>query len=101
MDQIRVMDILVIVLSKASLKSDWVENELKIARKKEKTEGRNIICPVALDDTWRTKIEGDPLWGQLENYNILDFSRWKTKQINPQFQKLVNGIKKNYKIFYK
>ena len=101
-DQIRIMDILLIVLSKASIISDWVENELEQARKKEKKESRSIICPVALDDTWKSKIEGDQLWRQVAKYNILNFSEWENEDsFNKQFQKLVSGIKKNYTIFYK
>ncbi|MFH1931026.1 MAG: toll/interleukin-1 receptor domain-containing protein [Pseudomonadota bacterium] len=95
--QIRILDVVIIVLSKSSVESDWVENELEIARKKEKEEKREVICPVALDDSWKAKIKGDPLWRQVAKYFVLDFSG----SFDLQFKKLVNGIKKNYTIFNK
>ena len=48
---------MILVLSKESVKSDWVENELDMARAKEKAEGRAVLCPVALDDAWKSKVE--------------------------------------------
>ncbi len=93
--QLRIQDILLIVLSKKSVVSDWVESELKLARKIEKEEGRDIICPVCLDDSWKDKMD-DVLWGQLGKKLIVDFSAWKTKKFGEQFKKLLNGIMKNY-----
>ncbi len=76
---IRVNDVVLLVLSEASVQSDWVENELDMARKKEKDEGRNVLCPVALDDSWKSKAfdndsEERTLWRTLTRKNILDFS---------------------------
>ncbi len=100
-DQIRIRDILLIVLSKESINSDWVENELEQARKREILENRDIICPIAIDDSWKEKITGDPLWRQVSKYNILSFSKWEDDFFfNGQFKKLVSGIKTNYTIFY-
>jgi len=39
-----------LVLSDASVRSDRVENELDMARSKEKAEGQAVLCPVTLDD---------------------------------------------------
>jgi hypothetical protein len=99
--QIRISDIILIILSEESINSDWVENELEQARKREIKENRDIICPIALDDSWKEKIKGNPLWRKVADYNILDFSAWKTRKFNAQFQKLVSGLKKNYKVIYK
>jgi hypothetical protein len=93
---LRIQDIVIIVLSKNSIESDWVENELEMARKKEKDEGREVLCPIALDDSWKKKVEGDVLWRQLKKKNILDFSSWQTEKFNSQFKKLLDGIKINY-----
>jgi hypothetical protein len=93
---IRLNDVILLVLSESSVKSDWVENELEIARRKEKAENRDVLCPVALDDSWKTKVEGDVLWRQLAKKNILDFSAWKTKAFGTQFKKLVKGLKIHY-----
>ena len=92
---IRINDIVLLVLSEASMESDWVEHELEIARKKEKDEKRDILCPVTLDDAWKGKMN-DVLWRQVKKKNVLDFSKWKTKAFGPQFQKLLKGLKIYY-----
>ena len=70
---VRINDVVLLVLSESSVKSDWVEAELKMARKKEKEEKRDVLCPVALDDSWKTKVKDDVLWRQVEKKNILDY----------------------------
>ena len=75
---IRLHDVVVVVLSKWSVNSDWVDYELKSARKKEKDERRDVLCPVALDDSWKAKVDSDPNWGHLANKLVVDFSGWKT-----------------------
>jgi hypothetical protein len=42
-----------LILSKYSLKSDWVEHEVRTARELGKELGRHVLCPVALDDSWK------------------------------------------------
>jgi hypothetical protein len=37
------------------------------------------------------------LWRTLTQKKVLDFSRWKTKAFGPEFDKLLDGIKKWYK----
>lgn len=93
---IRVQDIVLLVLSKESVASDWVERELKSARKKEKSENRDVICPIALDDSWKAKVEDNVLWGQIEKKNVLDFSGWQSNQFDEVFEKLLRGPKTNY-----
>lgn len=93
--QLRIQDIVLVVLSKDSIESDWVESELYMARKIEKEEGRDVLCPVCLDDSWKDMMD-DVLWGQLGKKYVVDFSAWKTKKFGGQFTKLLNGIMKNY-----
>ena len=93
---IRLNDVVLLVLSESSVESDWVEHELEQARRKEKEEGRDVLCPVALDDAWKAKVDGDVLWRQLKKKNILDFSQWKTKAFEKPFAKLLKGLKINY-----
>ncbi len=88
-------DIVLLVLSEASVNSDWVEHELEMARKKEREEHRDVLCPVALDDSWKAKMN-DVLWRQVKKKNVLDFAKWKTKAFNAQFEKLVKGLKIYY-----
>jgi uncharacterized protein YjbI with pentapeptide repeats len=94
----------ILVLSKDSVQSDWVENELDIARSKEKAERRAVLCPVALDDAWDAKVKakdgpGDSnrkLWLTLLQKHVMDFSRWKTKAFEKEFEKLLDGLKLHY-----
>ena len=91
-------DIVLLVLSEESIKSDWVENELDVARRKEKEEKRDVLCPVALDESWKSKLDDvksndRQLWRTLTHKNILDFSKWKTKTFGSQFEKLLRGMK--------
>ena len=75
-----------------------------MARKKKKAERRPVLCPVALDDAWKQKVElrdgpGDPnrqLWLTLQQKLVVDFSGWKTKASDEAFQKLLRGLKTNY-----
>ncbi len=43
-----------LVLSTNSTQSDWVEHEARLARKLEKELGRDVLCPVSLDDSWKS-----------------------------------------------
>ena len=51
-DATRLNPTLLLVLSKESVKSDWVEYELRKARELEKDLKREVLCPIALDDAW-------------------------------------------------
>lgn len=101
---IQVQHVVILVLSEDSCKSDWVENELDMARKKEKAEDRHVLCPVAVDDAWKAKTgdmtglgaESRALWRTLPGKLVVDFSGWKTKAFEGAFTKLLRGLKINY-----
>ena len=101
---IQLHHVVILVLSKDSIRSDWVGNELDIAREKEKREGRTVLCPIAVDDDWKRKIDaslspGDPnraLWLTLREKLVVDFSAWKTKAFGEAFRKLLRGLRVNY-----
>jgi len=101
---LRFRDVVLLVLSESSVKSDWVEHELKTARRKEKEEQRDILCPISLDDSWKSKVLGsrgasdgpDVDWEHLGKKHVLDFSKWKTKAFQRAFDKLVSGLKQWY-----
>jgi len=88
----------------SSLESDCVENELEMARDKEKVQERPVLCPLALDDIWKEKLAakdrpGDPsrhLWRTLQQKLVLDFSGWDSAAFEEAFRKLVRGLKENY-----
>jgi len=92
----RLNDIVLLVSSETSIQSDWVENELELARRKEKDQRRDVLCPIALDDTWKSKLESDEsdrvLWRTLTKKNVVDFSKWKSKAFERAYEKLVRGL---------
>ncbi len=86
-----------LLLSEHSTKSDWVEHEVRVARKLEIETGRDVLCPVALDDAWKTCRWPARLREQIEEYLILDFSTWEDRAtFDEQFDKLLRGLR----IFY-
>jgi uncharacterized protein YjbI with pentapeptide repeats len=87
-----------LILSKNSIKSDWVEHEVRHARKLEKELGRDALCPIALDDAWKSSPWPERVMEQIMEYNILDFSGWQdTSTFDSKFAKLLSGLE----IFYK
>lgn len=87
-----------LVLSEHSLNSDWVEHEVRTARALEKEMGRDVLCPVALDDSWKSSPWPKRVMEQVMEYNILDFSAWKDdNKFGNMFRKLIDGLELFYK----
>jgi len=87
-----------LVLSENSVQSDWVEHEARSARELEKELKRDVLCPVALDDSWKNCSWPARLREQIMEYNILDFSNWKDDaEFTKKFAKLVDGLDLFYK----
>lgn len=87
-----------LVLSENSLESDWVEHEVRTARQLEKDVGRDVLCPVALDDSWKSSPWPQRIMEQIMEYNILDFSSWRDdSKFDSMFRKLINGLELFYK----
>lgn len=82
---IQVHDRLLLVLSENSLKSKWVELEIRRARKVERKEGRQKLFPIrmvsydALQEwTCIDSTTGEDLAEEVRSYYIPDFSSWKS-----------------------
>jgi hypothetical protein len=81
---IRVYDKLLLILSEASINSDWVEFEIRKARKREVAEKRRVLFPIRLIDyemltQWEC-FDADTkkdLATEIREYFIPDFSTWK------------------------
>ena len=87
-----------LILSENSVNSDWVEHEAESARELEKQLERDVLCPVALDDSWKDCRWDKRLRRQIEKYNILDFSQWQDEDMfKRQFSRLVDGLDIYYK----
>jgi uncharacterized protein YjbI with pentapeptide repeats len=87
-----------LILSERSLQSDWVEHEVRTARALEKGTKRDVLCPVALDDSWKNSPWSKRIMEQVMEYNILDFSAWKDEtKFESTFNKLIDGLELFYK----
>jgi hypothetical protein len=94
----RLNPIVLLILSEHSLKSDWVEHEVRTARSLEKEMGRDVLCPVALDDTWKNSPWPKRVMEQVMEYNILNFSAWQDDgKFENTFNKLIDGLELFYK----
>jgi uncharacterized protein YjbI with pentapeptide repeats len=87
-----------LVLSEHSLRSDWVEHEVRTARELGRGMGRDMLCPVALDDSWKNSPWPKRIMEQIMEYNILDFSEWEDdRKFDDMFRKLIDGLELFYK----
>jgi uncharacterized protein YjbI with pentapeptide repeats len=78
-----------IVLSEHSLRSDWLENEVRMARVLEKETGRAVLYSVALDSSWK-----ENRWPEQSlDSNILEFSGWKNdSKFTDMFRQLIERL---------
>jgi uncharacterized protein YjbI with pentapeptide repeats len=87
-----------LILSQHSVESDWVEYEAQKARELERELGRHVLCPVALDEAWKTSRWSALLRHQIQKYHILDFSNWQAaSDFEAQFRRLLEGLDLFYK----
>ena len=89
-DKIDKADALLLIFSKNSAGSDWVEWEVQTARDREKKDGINLLCPISLDEDWTKATWRGPLMNQIKDYAILDFS--KPRRFEAMFERLREGL---------
>jgi uncharacterized protein YjbI with pentapeptide repeats len=98
---IRVYDKLLLILSEASMGSEWVRREIRRAREQEEAEGRRKLFPIRLVPieaikSWECV---DPRTGQdyaaeVLRYHIPDFSGWKDHDaFEAAFGRLIRDLK--------
>ena len=89
---------MILILSENSTRSDWVEHEARLARELEKEMGRDVLCPIALDASWKLANWPARLMEQIMEYNILDYSHWcDDKAFGQVFNKMISGLDMFYK----
>jgi hypothetical protein len=83
-EAIRVYDRLLLVLSPASMASEWVGEEIALARKKEKEQGKELLFPISLCPyseirKWEyfDADVGKDSAREIREYHIPDFANWK------------------------
>jgi uncharacterized protein YjbI with pentapeptide repeats len=95
---IRLNPTVILILSEHSVESDWVQHEARLARKLEIETKRDVLCPVALDDSWKDCDWPERIREQIMEYNVLDFSGWEDKaNFRRMFSRLLDGLDLFYK----
>jgi hypothetical protein len=92
-ETIRVYDKLLLVLSKTSVASQWVEQEVETALARERQQGSTILFPVRIDNAVMTLETGWPALIRNARH-IGDFRRWKRHDVYQQaFDRLLRDLK--------
>ena len=86
-ETIRVYDKLLLILSKTSVASQWVGQEVETALARERQQSTTVLFPVRIDNTVMALETGWPALIR-NTRNIGDFRRWKT---HDTYQKLLHG----------
>jgi uncharacterized protein YjbI with pentapeptide repeats len=75
-EAIRLRDKVLLILSKAALASDWVEDEVSKAFAEERDRKQTVLFPIRLDNAVMNSTEA---WARKlrDQLNIGDFTRWK------------------------
>jgi hypothetical protein len=95
---IRLNPTVLLILSEHSVRSDWVQHEARLARALEIETRRDVLCPVALDESWKDCDWPARLREQIMEYNILDFSDWRDEDsFRGMFTRLLDGLDLFYK----
>jgi uncharacterized protein YjbI with pentapeptide repeats len=100
-EAIRVFDKLLLILSPASINSEWVRTEIAKARKRELGEKRRMLFPLRLVDfdtlrDWECfdADTGKDSARELREYFIPDFSHWKDHDAySAAFERLLRDLK--------
>ncbi len=100
-EAIRVYDKLLLVLSEASMKSEWVKTEIRRARRREVKENRRILFPIRLvpfeivqDWEFFDADLGKDSATEIREYFIPNFSNWKDHDsFEAGFKRLLANLK--------
>jgi uncharacterized protein YjbI with pentapeptide repeats len=102
-EAIRLHDRLLLILSEASMSSEWVKTEIAKARKREIREHRRVLFPVGLVNYERLREwecfdvdTGKDNAREIREYFIPDFSGWKDHDVyKVAFERLIRDLKNN------
>jgi uncharacterized protein YjbI with pentapeptide repeats len=92
-EAIRMYDKLLLVLSKDSVKSEWVASEVEAACEKERKQKRAVLFPIRLDDA---VMEAEEAWAAeiRRTRHIGDFREWKDhNEYQKAFGRLMRDLK--------
>ena len=84
---------LLLVLSEATIQSDWAEHEVRLARSLEKELGESVLCLITVDDAWKTPVWQGRILDQVPTEKVLSFADWREKgSAQKQFEKLIEAV---------
>lgn len=92
-DAIRLHDKLMVLLSKKSIKSPWVEKEVETAFERERQQNRMVLLPIRLDDA---VMEAKEAWAAdiRRTRHIGDFRNWTDRDsYKKAFNRLLRDLK--------
>ena len=100
---IQIFDRLLLILSGASMTSEWVKTEISKARKKEVKQDRQVLFPISIVDFEQIKRwecfdadVGKDSAKEIREYYIPDFSNWQDdREYKQAFTKLARDLKKS------
>ena len=93
-DAIRRYDRLLLILSKSSMESEWVRNEIAHARDRERKEQRRVLFPIRLVDFDHITAWQSAHALEISEYFIPDFNNWKEHDpYQTAFERLVKDLK--------
>jgi uncharacterized protein YjbI with pentapeptide repeats len=100
-EAIRVYDRLLLILSEASMASEWVKTEISHARQKEVQQHRQVLFPITLVEFSKIRDwkcfdvdTGKDSAKEIREYFIPDFSKWKNHDdYQNAFQRLIAAFK--------
>jgi hypothetical protein len=90
---IRIQDKLLMVLSKFSIESAWIQKELQAALAEEHNQNRTVLFPLRID---KNGVDGEKKWLETlqQTHSIYDFTAWENwEAYYNQFYVLVNDLK--------
>jgi uncharacterized protein YjbI with pentapeptide repeats len=90
---IRIQDKLLVVLSKFSIESAWIQKELQAALFEEQNQDRAVLFPLRIDNIG---LDGEKEWlaALQQTHPIYDFTAWQDwEAYDNQFYVLVNDLK--------
>jgi hypothetical protein len=94
---ITLRDKLLLILSRESVESDWVEHEVNMAKQEEKRRGQRVVFPIRIDSAvkkvefgWARRLRQ----GEKGGRHIGDFTNWENHdEYQRSFQRLLHDLK--------
>lgn len=82
-----------LVLSETSVQSNWAEHEVRLVYKLERMYGPGILCPISLDDVWKSSPWRSRILEASVAEKVLTFSGWNDSGVlEGQCARLLDGL---------